>query len=149
MKTSNVPKACKTHLFTWIEGGIVGGEQTSHHTLHRDANFFQFVRIKHDCKYATSTTATRGILTKSSRCWWNKAASEPRGLGQDPSYCSTTIIFDVKLALWAAATLTVTNASFRLACCSPYCCFDGGICTTAQAPLAAEGRQSSKQHQAS
>ena len=30
----------------------------------------------------------------------------------------------------------------------PHCCFDGIICTTAQAPLATEGRPSGKQPQA-
>ena len=37
------------------------------------------------------------------------------------------------------------NAAFRLACRSPHCCFDDDICTTAQAPLAAEGWPSGKQ----
>ena len=40
------------------------------------------------------------------------------------------------------------NAAFRLACPSPHCHFDDDIYTTAQAPLAAEGRPSSKQHHA-
>ena len=35
-------------------------------------------------------------------------------------------------------------ASHRL----PHCCFDGDICTTAQAPLAAESRPSRKQRRA-
>ena len=33
----------------------------------------------------------------------------------------------------------VTNAGFRLTCRLPHCRFDDDICTTAQAPLAAEG----------
>ena len=36
-------------------------------------------------------------------------------------------------------------AAFSLACRSPHCCFDDDICTTAQAPLAAEGWPSGKQ----
>ena len=38
-----------------------------------------------------------------------------------------------------------TNAGFRLACRSPHCRFDDDICSTAQAPLAAEGWPSGKQ----
>ena len=41
-----------------------------------------------------------------------------------------------------------TNATFRLACRSPHCRFDGDFCSTAQAPLAAEERPSSGQRQA-
>ena len=41
-----------------------------------------------------------------------------------------------------------TNAAFRLACRSPHCRFDGDFCSTAHAPLAAEGRPSSKLRQA-
>ena len=44
------------------------------------------------------------------------------------------------------AEIIETNAAFRLACRSPNCRFDGDFCTTAQAPLAAEGRPSGKQH---
>ena len=40
------------------------------------------------------------------------------------------------------------KAAFRLACGSPHCRFDGDICSTAQAPLAAEGRPSRKQRHA-
>ena len=40
------------------------------------------------------------------------------------------------------------NAACRLACRSPHCRFDVDICSTAQAPLAAEGRPSGKQRQA-
>ena len=32
-----------------------------------------------------------------------------------------------------------TNAGFRLTCRLPHCRFDDDICSTAQAPLAAEG----------
>ena len=39
-------------------------------------------------------------------------------------------------------------AAFWLACRSWHCRFDGDVCTTVQAPLAAEGRPSSEQHQA-
>ena len=39
-------------------------------------------------------------------------------------------------------------AGFRLTCRLPHCCFDDDICSTAQAPLAAEGWPSGKQHQA-
>ena len=38
-----------------------------------------------------------------------------------------------------------TYAAFRLACHSTHCRFDDDICTTAQAPLAAEGWPSGKQ----
>ena len=38
-----------------------------------------------------------------------------------------------------------SKIAFRLAWCSPHCHFDGDIGTTAQAPLAAEGRPSRKQ----
>ena len=41
--------------------------------------------------------------------------------------------------------IQMNNAAFRLACCSPHCRFDDDICTTAQAPLAAEGWRSGKQ----
>ena len=40
------------------------------------------------------------------------------------------------------------NAGFRITCRLPHCCFDDDICTTAQAPLAAEGWPSGKQRQA-
>ena len=36
-------------------------------------------------------------------------------------------------------------AAFRLACRSPHCHFDGNICKTAQAPLAAEGSGEQRQ----
>ena len=39
-------------------------------------------------------------------------------------------------------------AAFRLACRLLHCCFDGDFCTTAQAPLAAEGWPSGKQRHA-
>ena len=39
-------------------------------------------------------------------------------------------------------------AAFRLACRLPHCRFDDDICTTAQAPLAAEGWRSGKQRHA-
>ena len=39
----------------------------------------------------------------------------------------------------------VSNATFRLTCCSGLCRFDGNICTTAQAPLDAQGWPSGKQ----
>ena len=39
-------------------------------------------------------------------------------------------------------------AGFRLTCRLPHCRFDDDICTTAQAPLAAEGWPSGKQRQA-
>ena len=41
-----------------------------------------------------------------------------------------------------------TNAGFRLTCRLPHCRFDDDICSTAQAPLAAEGWPSGKQRQA-
>ena len=41
-----------------------------------------------------------------------------------------------------------SDAAFRLACRSPHCRFDGDICSTAQAPLATEGRPSGKQREA-
>ena len=41
-----------------------------------------------------------------------------------------------------------TYAAFRLACCSPHCCFDNDICKTVQVPLTAEGRLSGEQRQA-
>ena len=40
------------------------------------------------------------------------------------------------------------NAGFRLTCRLPHCRFDDDICSTAQAPLAAEGWPSGKQRQA-
>ena len=40
----------------------------------------------------------------------------------------------------ANSPLTYPNPAFRLACRSLDCRFDGAICTTAQAALAAEGR---------
>ena len=40
------------------------------------------------------------------------------------------------------------NAGFRLTCRLPHCRFDDDICSTVQAPLAAEGWPSGKQHQA-
>ena len=40
------------------------------------------------------------------------------------------------------------NAGFRLTCRLPHCRFDDDICSTAQAPLAAEGWPSAKQRQA-
>ena len=45
-----------------------------------------------------------------------------------------------------SASKQLYNAAFRLACRSPHCRFDDDICTTAQAPLAAEWWPSSKQH---
>ena len=48
-------------------------------------------------------------------------------------------------------TKTKCNAAFRLVCRSPqrpHCRFDGDICSTAQGPLAAEERPSSKQRPA-
>ena len=41
-----------------------------------------------------------------------------------------------------------SNAAVRLACRLPHCRFDGDFCTTAQAPLAAEGWPSGKQRHA-
>ena len=40
------------------------------------------------------------------------------------------------------------NAGFRLTCRLPHCRFDDDICSTAQAPLAAEGWPSGRQRQA-
>ena len=40
----------------------------------------------------------------------------------------------------------MSNAAPRLACCWPHCRFDGDICTTVPAPLAAETRPCCKQH---
>ena len=45
-------------------------------------------------------------------------------------------------------TDNTTNAGFRLTCRLPHCRFDDDICSTAQAPLAAEGWPSGKQRQA-
>ena len=42
----------------------------------------------------------------------------------------------------------IINAGFRLTCRLPHCRFDDDICSTAQAPLAAEGWPSDKQRQA-
>ena len=44
--------------------------------------------------------------------------------------------------------MEVSYAGFRLTCRLPHCRFDDDICTTAQAPLAAEGWPSGKQRQA-
>ena len=49
------------------------------------------------------------------------------------------------MALVCVYILTPT-AAFRLACCSPHCCFDDDICTTVQVALAAKGWSAGKQH---
>ena len=52
------------------------------------------------------------------------------------------------LELVTGRHLWLCNAGFRLTCRLPHCRFDDDICSTAQAPLAAEGWPSSKQRQA-
>ena len=75
------------------------------------------------------------------------------GVGSNPTPDTTfrvflywTIAITVKVGLeWRMSIRDVriaerSNAAFRLACHSPHCRFDGDFCTTAQAPLATEGR---------
>ena len=47
--------------------------------------------------------------------------------------------WDAWFSHWKGA-LIPSYATFRLACGSPHCCFDGNFCTTGQATLATEGR---------
>ena len=63
------------------------------------------------------------LTCKTSRVCWHRLALR-----------QTTDLMDKH----ADSTVQI-NAAFRLACRSPHCHFDDDICTTAQAPLAAEG----------
>ena len=73
----------------------------------------------------------------------------------------TSVLSCVRDFLWKLLSISYWNdfsliplgkcasyAAFRLTCRLPHCRFDDDICTTAQAPLAAEGWPSGKQRQA-
>ena len=83
-------------------------------------------------------------------CWTSQhcfVAGTGRDMGWRRFY--THIIFEKHLLKFShAVRKTKINAGFRLACRLPHCRFDVDICSTAPAPLGAEGWPSGKQRQA-
>ena len=57
------------------------------------------------------------------------------------AYKPTTILPNTDYYILFELCGYLLYAAFELACLSPHYCFDGDICTTSQAPLAAEGNQ--------
>ena len=76
-----------------------------------------------------------------ARCCWKSST-----VGVWNSNGVAHFLYDFKLAV--TSTWSHSYAAFRLACRLPHCRFDGDFCTTAQAPLAAEGWPSGKQRHA-
>ena len=94
------------------------------------------------------------------KCWRQKTPfclklSAHAQWRQKPPFCLKLSTHAQKSVLsWSISmsrildTMHKTYAAFRLTCRLPHCRFDDDICTTAQAPLAAEGWPSGKQRQA-